>query len=66
MRAAYQEGLQKRMTSSRQSQGQIQTTGRHKGFSNDGVSGLMNFGDEGPLDNANNANSRANTLNLKM
>ena len=62
MRSAYQEGLQKRLPSS----SGVHTTGRNKGFSNEGVSNLMNLGDSGPLDTANNANSRANKLNLKM
>lgn len=42
------------------------SNGNHKGFSNEGVSNLLNLGEFGPLDNANNGNVRRDVNNHRM
>jgi hypothetical protein len=44
----------------------VYSNGNHKGFSNEGVSNLLNLGEFGPLDNANNGNVRRDVNNHRM
>ena len=59
MKSAYQQSI-------KQKQNGVYQNGNRKGFSDDGVSNLMNLGSFGPLDHANNGNVRKDVNNHRM